>query len=174
MRSGPESLAAIKLAMRLLFLLLLAVSSLTAWADVLEGRVVGIADGDTLTLLDANRQQHRIRLAGIDAPEKGQPFGQRSKQHLADLAFGKDAMADCYKTDRYGRDVCNVYVNGKDVGLAQLDAGLAWWYRKYAHEQHPKDRVDYESAEDRAAADRIGLWEDKSPVPPWEWRHGHR
>ena len=67
--------------------------------------------------------------------------------------------------------MCNVYVSGKDVGLAQLDAGLAWWYRKYAHEQH---RIDYEAAEDRAAADRIGLWQDANPVPPWESRHQHR
>jgi endonuclease YncB( thermonuclease family) len=151
-------------------LLAFAVWSFAAWADVLEGRVVGIADGDTITLLDRDRQQHRIRLAGIDAPEKAQPFGQRSKQHLSELAFGKDAKADCFKVDRYDRDVCNVYVNGKDVGLAQLDAGLAWWYRKYANEQLPKDRVDYAAAEDRAAADRIGLWQDKNPVPPWEWR----
>ncbi len=159
--------------MRLLVLPLFIICSLTVWAEVLEGRVVGIADGDTLTLLDGNRQQHRIRLAGIDAPEKGQPFGQRSKQHLAELVFGKDAKADCYKIDRYGRDVCAVYVNRKDVGLAQLDAGLAWWFRKYAHEQHPKDRIDYEAAEDRAAADRIGLWQDANPTPPWDWRHKH-
>ncbi len=94
-------------------------------------------------------------LAGIDAPEKGQPFGQRSKQHLAKLALGKEAKADCHKVDRYGRDVCNVYVNGKGLGLAQLDTGLAWWYRKYAHEQAPRDRVDYDAAEGRAGA-RIG------------------
>jgi endonuclease YncB( thermonuclease family) len=136
--------------------------------------VVGVADGDTITLLDSNRQQHRIRLAGIDAPEKAQPFGQRSKQHLSDLAFGKQAKADCYKIDRYDRDVCTVYVDGKDIGLAQIDAGLAWWFRKYAHEQLPKDRIDYEAAEDRAAADRVGLWQDKNPVPPWEWRREHR
>jgi endonuclease YncB( thermonuclease family) len=73
-----------------------------------------VADGDTITLLDSNHQQHRIRIGGIDAPEKGQPFGQRSKQHMSDLAFGKEAKADCYKVDRYGRDVCTVIVNGKD------------------------------------------------------------
>jgi len=89
--------------------LALVLLSLTASADVLEGRVVSVADGDTITILNSNRQQHRIRLAGIDAPEKGQPYGQRSKQHLADLAFGKDAKADRYKIDRYGRDVCNAY-----------------------------------------------------------------
>jgi endonuclease YncB( thermonuclease family) len=107
-------------------------------------------------LLDGNRQQHRIRLAGVDAPEKAQPFGERSKQHLAELAVGKDAKADCDKVDRYDRDVCTVYVVAKDVGLAELDAGLAWWFRKYAHEQLPKERIDYEAPEDRAAADRVG------------------
>jgi endonuclease YncB( thermonuclease family) len=91
-------------------------------ADALQDRVVAVADGDTLTLLDGSRQQHRIRLGGIDAPEKAQPFGQRSKQHLADLAFRKDAKADCYKVDRYDRDVCTVFANGQDVGLAQLGA----------------------------------------------------
>ena len=157
-----------------ILLLTLCLLSLATWADVLEGRVVNVADGDTITLLDGNRQQHKIRLAGIDAPEKGQAYGQRSKQHLSELAFGKDAKADCYKVDRYDRDVCTVYVNGQDIGLAQLDAGLAWWFRKYAHEQLPRDRIDYEAAEDRAAADRIGLWQDANPVPPWEWRHMHR
>jgi endonuclease YncB( thermonuclease family) len=148
--------------------------SLIAWADILEGRVVGVADGDTIALLDGNRQQHRTRLAGIDAPETAQPYAQRSKQHLAELAFGKDAKADCYKVDPYDRDVCTVYVNEKDIGLAQLDAGLAWWFREYAHEQPPKDRIDYQAAEDRAAADRVGLWQDKKPVPPCKWRHKHR
>jgi endonuclease YncB( thermonuclease family) len=104
--------------MHAVLLLILGVSSLTAWADLIEGLVVAVADGDTITLLDSNRHQHKIWLAGIDAPEKAQPFGQRSKQHLAEMAFGKEAKADCYKVDRYDRDVCNVYVNGKDVGLA--------------------------------------------------------
>ena len=119
--------------MRAVLLLILAVGHVTASVDVLEGRVVGVADGDTLTLLDGNRQQHKIRLAGVDAPEKAQPYGQRSKQHLSEHAFRKDAKAECYKIDRYNRDVCTVFVNGKDIGLAQLDAGLAWWFRKYAH-----------------------------------------
>ena len=124
-----------------------ALTSLTVCADGLEGRVVAVADGDTITLPDANRQQHKIRPAGIDAPEKA-PFGQRSKQDLSELAFAKDAKAHCYKVDGYDRNVCTVFVNGKDIGRAQLDAGLAWWYRKYAHEQPPRDRVDYEAAED--------------------------
>jgi endonuclease YncB( thermonuclease family) len=85
-------------------------------------------------VLDAGQVQHKIRLGGIDAPERGQPFGTVSRQHMAQLAFDKQAKADCYKVDRYRRLVCTVYVDGKDVGLAQIDAGLAWWYRKYANE----------------------------------------
>jgi len=94
----------------------------------------------------------------------------RSKQHLSDLAYRRKAKADCYKTDRYGREVCAVFVDGKDVGLEQIMAGMAWWFRKYASEQLPRNRIDYESAEEKAAADRTGLWQDANPVPPWEWR----
>jgi endonuclease YncB( thermonuclease family) len=154
----------------LLIPFIVLLSSRVSEATEITGRVVGIADGDTLTILDSGKQQHKIRIAFIDAPESKQPYGQRSKQSLSDLVFGKETKADCYKTDRYGRLVCTVFVAGKDVGLAQLDAGMAWWYRKYAHEQPPRQRIDYESAEDRAAADRVGLWQDKDPVPPWEWR----
>jgi endonuclease YncB( thermonuclease family) len=107
---------------------------LPAYADTITGKVVVIADGDTITVVSSSRQ-YRIRIGGIDAPEKRQPFGNVSKQHLAKLAFGKEATAECYKTDRYGRQVCTVFVGGEDVGLAQVEAGLAWWFRRYANEQ---------------------------------------
>src|SRR5438046_3043895 len=78
-------------------------------AEIIGGRVVGISDGDTITLLDAGKVQYKIRLGGIDAPERGQPFGNVSRQHMAELAFDKQAKADCYKIDRYKRLVCTVY-----------------------------------------------------------------
>lgn len=146
-------------------------SASIACAQNINGRVVSIADGDTITLLDSANVQHRIRLAGIDAPEKKQAFGNVSKRHMSDLAFGKAANADCYKTDRYGRLICIVSVGGRDVGLAQLEAGLAWVYQRYIGELHPSMQLDYQSAEDKAAADRVGLWRDLEPIPPWEWRH---
>lgn len=71
----------------------------------------------------------------------------------------------------YDREVCTVIVDGADVALAQLEAGLAWWYRKYAHEQPPSQRQNYEGAESKASADSVGLWQNKNPMPPWEWRH---
>jgi endonuclease YncB( thermonuclease family) len=134
------------------------------------GTVVGIADGDTLTLLDGSKTPHRIRLDGIDAPERTQPYGQRARQSLADLAQGRDARADCPKTDRYGRAVCRVTVDGVDVGLEQVRRGLAWHYVKYAHEQPASARLSYAQAEERARAQRVGLWAIAAPVAPWDYR----
>ena len=133
------------------------------------GTVVGIADGDTLTLLDGSKTPHRIRIDAIDAPERSQPYGQRARQSLADLAHGRGARAECAKTDRYGRAVCRVTVDGLDVGLEQVRRGLAWYYVKYAREQSADDapplctgrsrRAHGSSrAVDRAATDRaVGL-----------------
>ena len=155
----------------LIFFAFLLLSASHATAETLTGRVVGIADGDTLTILDAGNQQHRIRLNGIDAPEKAQAFGNVAKQNLSRLAFGRGAVADCPKVDRYGRQVCLVRVDGIDVGLAQVGDGLAWWYRKYAREQSPQDRATYAAVEREAQEAKRGLWQDKDPMPPWEWRH---
>jgi endonuclease YncB( thermonuclease family) len=136
----------------------------------LVGRIVGIADGDTVTVLDADRVQHRIRLMGIDAPEKAQPFGQRSKQSLSDLVAGHDVVAQCGKLDRYGRQICKVLVDGVDANLAQVTAGMAWHYKKYEREQRASDRAVYAKAELEAQRGGRGLWVDPSPVPPWDWR----
>src|SRR5262245_39244734 len=102
----------------ILLLSLAACLASAALADTLTGQVVAVADGDTITILDETRAQHKIRLAGIDAPERRQLFGERSKQHLAQLACRQNVTADCYKRDRYGRLVCTVYANGRDVALA--------------------------------------------------------
>jgi len=152
----------------LLFLFPLALS---AYAETLTGYVVAIADGDTVTVLDANRQQHKIRLAGIDAPEKAQAFGDRSKQNLAALVFNKNVVVEWEKKDRYGRTVGKILVSGKDANLEQVRAGMAWWYEKYRKEQAASDQRIYEQAEQQARAQRVGLWRDASPTPPWEFRH---
>lgn len=150
-------------------------------AHGLEGRVVAIADGDTLTVLDAENRQHKIRLAGIDAPEKAQPFGQMSKASLSAMVFQRDVEIVGDKKDRYGRTVgkvmvadpnCNVPACPKihDVNQMQLMAGMAWWYRAYAREQSLADQGSYEAAELGAKTGRRGLWADPDPLPPWEWR----
>ena len=148
-------------------------------AETLLGRVVAVADGDTITVLDADRQQHKIRLQGIDAPEKAQPFGERSKLNLSRLVFGKDVRVEWQKRDKYKRIVGKVWVQPADcptcpmtldAGHAQITVGLAWWYRKYASEQSPQDRGAYEFSEQESKAKRVGLWSDPNPTPPWEWR----
>jgi endonuclease YncB( thermonuclease family) len=152
-------------------------------ADVVTGKVVGVSDGDTITVLDGNRMQHKIRVSGIDAPEKGQPFGQRAKENLSRLVFGKEVDVLWNKHDRYQRIVGKVMVTepecrldtcsrNLDAGLSQISAGLAWWYRKYAKEQSTGDASRYESAEADAISRREGLWYDAQPTPPWDWRKG--
>ncbi len=151
-----------------------ALAASSAFGRDFEGRVVGIQDGDTVTILDASNQSHRIRLAGIDAPEKAQAFGTAAKEHLARLAFGRQADLRCAKRDRYGREVCSLYVGARDVGLEQVRSGHAWWFREYAREQSPADRKVYESAELEARDARRGLWRDAAPQAPWAWRRQAR
>lgn len=162
------------LSMRMRFLWLLCLVAFSVHADTLTGFVVGIADGDTLTVLDANRQQHKVRLAGIDAPEKKQPFGERSRQHLAALTFNRQVTVEWNKQDRYGRTVGKILVDGRDANLEQVKAGMAWWYRDYAREQSLVDRRRYEQIEQQAITQRVGLWQDLDPMPPWEWRKARR
>jgi endonuclease YncB( thermonuclease family) len=151
------------------FLILLFLPALAA-SETITGRVVRVVDGDTAYVLDAARTQHKVRLQGIDAPERGQPFGKRSKEHLSDLIAGQDVVVDWDKRDRYGRIVGKILDEERDVNLAMVRAGYAWWYRKYADEQSAADRVLYEDAEESAKAEGVGLWRDPAPIPPWEWR----
>jgi endonuclease YncB( thermonuclease family) len=112
-----------------------------AQAETLGGRVVKIADGDTVTILDESNRQHKVRLVGIDAPERKQPFGTR--QHLADLVFGKTVVVKWQKRDRYQRILGKVLVDGQDVNLEQIKAGLAWHYKQYGKAQQLADRSRY-------------------------------
>lgn len=140
-------------------------------AATIAGRVVGVSDGDTITVLDADKTQHKIRLAGIDAPEKKQPFGQRSKESLSELVFSKNVTVETDKRDRYGREVGKVLVDGLDANLEQVQRGFAWHYKAYEREQSAIDRQVYADAENEARAVRRGLWADVAPVPPWDFRH---
>ena len=154
----------------LVLLLALIGASNPSWADVLIGKVVGLADGDTVTVLDEQKQQHKIRLAGIDAPERKQPYADASRKHLASLVFGKTVEVRFHKKDRYGRLVGTVYLEGSDVNLLQVTAGLAWHYKAYEKEQSEQERLVYASAEETARRRHLGLWQDRTPVPPWDFR----
>lgn len=162
------------IASTLLLLALVLSAPASALAETLQGLVVAVLDGDTLTVLDETKAQHRVRLAGIDAPEKGQPFGHRSKEGLSDLAYKQEVSVEWHKHDRYGRVVGKVLVNGRDVNLAQVASGLAWHYVEYAKEQPPADRRLYADAEVRARERRLGLWQESAPAAPWDYRRAKR
>jgi endonuclease YncB( thermonuclease family) len=138
--------------------------TLIAWdsatADTLSGQVVAVSDGDTIGVLDAQRVTHRIRLAGIDAPELGQPFSQRSKQHLAGLVHGREVQVQWNKLDRYGRVVGKVIADDLDVCREMVAAGLAWHYKAYQQEQSAEDQRSYSDAEDAARQMHLGLWSE--------------
>lgn len=150
--------------------LLLACTTLlimtAAHAAEINGRVVGVSDGDTLTLLTAEKQQIKVRLSSIDTPEKAQPYGQKSRQALADLTFQKLAVLDVQERDRYGRTVARVYVDGVDVNRKLVESGAAWVYRQYNRDQ------SLLQAEAEAKVAKRGLWAlpEAERMPPWEWR----
>lgn len=152
---------------RVLILLAFLLSSPAGLAQTLAGRVVGVSDGDTITVLTAEKRRVKVRLHGIDCPESHQAFGAKAKQFASAIAFGKDASLRVTDTDRYGRTVAVVTIGGKVVNHELVRAGLAWWYRQYA----PGDRT-LERLENEARRAKRGLWADKSPTPPWEFRRG--
>ena len=139
-------------------------------AATLQGKVVGVADGDTITVLDATNTQHKIRLQGIDAPEKAQAFGQKSKPSLHRLVHSKQVTVEFQKKDKYGRIVGKVVLNGNDVCLEQVKLGMAWHYKQYESEQTTEESDAYAQAELAARTKTIGIWKDKNPIPPWEFR----
>jgi endonuclease YncB( thermonuclease family) len=143
-------------------------------AETLDGKIVSVSDGDTVTLLDSAKTRHRIRLAGIDAPEKGMPFGNSAKRYLSDLVAGRVVEVEVGKTDRFGRRVGKVIAAGQDANLEMVKAGLAWHYKEYEREQSRVDRFAYAEAEGQARANRIGLWQDRDPTSPWTWRKARR
>jgi endonuclease YncB( thermonuclease family) len=152
-----------------LALLLVAVNS-PVHAHVIDGRVVGVADGDTLDVLTADKQKHRIRLAGIDAPESRQAFGKVAKKHLSDLVFAQDVRVLWSKHDRYGRVIGKVLRGNTDVCLAMVRDGYAWHFKRYQSEQEAAERSRYAAAETEARRAHRGLWVDRDPVAPWDFR----
>lgn len=137
---------------------------------VIEGKIVAVSDGDTVTVLDSDKKQHKIRLAGIDAPESDQPFGRASKENLSKLVYGKHVTVVWEKVDRYRRTVGKILLDGQDINLEQVKAGLAWHYKKYQDEQSPEERKIYALAETEARTAKLGLWNDGRSIEPGRWR----
>jgi endonuclease YncB( thermonuclease family) len=155
-------------------LLILLVSTCLAQEAAIYGRCVAIVDGDTIQVFAPGRPLLRIRLAFCDAPEMGQAFGYRAKQAMSELVFGKEVELRPHTIDRYGRTVAMVFVDGRDVGLELIKAGLAWAYDHYLPEASPEIQAQYPAAETAARVSRLGLWVDSNPLPPWEYRKAKR
>ena len=145
---------------------LLALIILSSYLFSLEliGKVVKVSDGDTITILTSDKTQHKIRLNDIDAPEKKQAFGNKSKDNLAKYIAGKTVTVQYQKKDKYKRVLGTIYYNNTDINLQQVKDGYAWVYKKYSNNQ------TYYKAEKLARDKRVGLWADKNPLEPWEFR----
>ena len=133
-------------------------------AKPLHLRVVGVPDGAPITGLEDSKTQFKIRLDAIDAPELGQPFGQASKKTLSEKVFGKDVVVIAKTKDKYGRTVGHVMIDGRDVNLEMLEAGMAWHYKHYDH------NARLARAEEEAHTAKKGLWVDGRSVRPGDWR----
>ena len=149
-------------------------STANAGAQEVQGQVVKVADGDTITLKKTDGQTIRIRFLGIDAPEHDQAGGPASKAHLESLVAGRNVTVRYRNLDQYGRTVGKVLVDGKDINLSQLQTGNAWFYRSYQKSMFPEDRPIYEAAEEKARSEHIGLWSEANPTPPWDFRKAKR
>jgi micrococcal nuclease len=134
------------------------------------GLVVAISDGDTITLLTEDKRQIKIRLVGIDTPEKKQAFGTKARDHLASRIFKHDVEVDLRKQDQYGRHLGVIYIGGVDINQSMIQDGYAWFYKHYAKEQPKEEALRYAKAEADARSKQRGLWADPNPVPPWEFR----
>ena len=155
-------------------LILLSLACAAAQASTLTGKVVRVADGDTITVLDSHNQQHRIRFLGIDAPERSQAYGNYCRKNLAEKIAGETVEVDYQKRDRYGRFTGTVYFDGRDINLEQLQDGCAWFYRYYARELNKDMRKAYDEAEAQAREAGLGLWRDPNPINPYEYRRSKK
>ncbi len=145
-----------------------------AHSGQLTGRVVAVADGDTVTLRDDAGRQHRIRLQGIDAPENDQPHGNASKEALTQWVLNRDVAVEHQKRDSYRRILGKVLLDGEDINLRMVRTGMAWHYKRYQADQRWDDRWRYAWAQWRAQSERKGLWVEPDPMPPWDFRRQQR
>lgn len=154
---------------KVLFVLFLIAAVFRVSGAEIIGQVVGVSDGDTITILDnLDKGRFRVRLYGIDAPEKRQAFGNKAKGYLSSLVFGKRVTVRYSSIDRYGRIVGRVYLEKQDICLTMLSAGYAWHY------VHFDKSPEYAAAEKQARAGGRGLWSDRSAVPPWDYRRASK
>jgi len=138
--------------------------------ETIYARVVGISDGDTITVLAEGNKRMKIRLQGIDAPERSQAFGMRSRQNLAKLIFGKNVQIKSHGLDKYSRTLGVILIEDQDINEQMVKDGFAWFYRRYEKDLTSDQASRYEQAEIEAKENQRGLWVDTNPTPPWDYR----
>lgn len=146
-----------KIVLLLLLLPFIVFSQITA-------KVVGVKDGDTVVVLDSNNVQTTLRLAEVDCPESGQPFGKNAKQFTSDQVFGKMVKYIATDVDRYGRTIAKIYYGNKYLSEELIKNGLGWWYYRYSTDKN------LGILQNKAEEQKLGLWSDKNAVAPWDWR----
>ena len=158
--------------MKLLRIAILFATAISVSANAYEivGKVVSIADGDTVVILDDTKTQHKVRLSDIDAPENKQPYGTMARQQLSNYVFGKEVIADCREKDKYGRDLCTIRIGDLDVNAEMVSTGAAWVYIKY------NTREELPALQDAAKEAKRGLWSltESQTIEPEQWRRGER
>lgn len=145
----------------LVFILL----TLSIIAQTITGKVTAITDGDTIKVLE-NKVEYNIRFNGIDAPEKSQAYGQKSKEFLSSLILGKEVIVEVKDKDKYGRYVSDIFLGNKYINAEMVENGFAWHYKEYSKDKNLAE------LEDKARANKLGLWADSNPTSPWDFRHG--
>lgn len=146
------------------FLILITISLFILTSFTITGKIVSILDGDTIILLDSNNEQIRVRLEGIDCPEKSQPFGQMAKQATSSFIYGKEVRIITSGKDRYGRTIGFIYIDDICVNKELLRLGLAWHYKAYNNDP------ELAKLEEQARASKIGIWSQTEPIAPWDYR----
>ena len=149
---------------------ILQAHALTHTQEILTGKVIGVSDGDTITLLNAQQKQIKVRLTGIDCPEKSQAFGNRAKKELSDKVFSQNVQIEVRGKDKYGRSLGVVKIGNEDVNEYLISQGVAWHFKKYAKTQPAEEASRYARAEELARQSKKGLWIQDNPIPPWEFR----
>lgn len=157
-----------------IILILLLILSLQTQAETIKVKVVGIVDGNTITVLTKNRTQKQVRIKGIDAPEKLQEFGSEASQRLTDLILNKNVIVEYSKISPNGEILGKVFLNGKDIGLELLQTGFAWYDGEQEELLNLNDSSDYDSAENESRRQSIGLWQNQSAQEPWEFRKNYK
>lgn len=150
---------------KLLIFILSLIIIVLSFATTIKGKVVKVADGDTITILEENGDKTRVRFYGIDAPEKKQDYGIKSLNILKKLIDKKEVEIEIKNKDQYGRIVGVVYYDKININLYMLETGNAWWYKQYS-----KHNIEFKIAEEKAKSEKIGLWKEKNPTPPWIYR----